>query len=104
MLFGVFFDTLGPLKMSRSSRRNTDFHLFGLSETRSKNMSRKSHQKVRFLVDLGLHFERFFLKKVHTNLVQKKNENKKSKKQTFPLFGVGAAVSFGRWERERERV
>ena len=101
-LFGGLLDTLGPLKMSISSRRNHDFHLFGLSETRSKNISRKSHKNVRFLIDLGILFERFFLKKDSKNQVQKKFGKKTPKSKLFHFLGSGRRCLLA-GGREKER-
>ena len=75
-LFGVILRSDGEAEMSISSTRNTDFRILGLSETRSKNMWRKSIKKVRCLVDVGVHFGRFFRPKS----VRKSGANKKRKK------------------------
>ena len=61
-LFGGILWSGGKAKMSFSSRQNTSFHIFSLSETRPKNMWRTSTKKVSFLMDFGVSFQRFFIK------------------------------------------
>ena len=63
MIFGVFLGTLGPLKMSATLKRNTNFHV---SDPRKYDLEigpRKSQKKVRFSKDLGLNFGDFCLPK-----------------------------------------
>ena len=57
--------TLGSLKMSISSRRNTDFHVFYLRKCDLEIGTRTNSKKLSFWKDFGLHFcDLFLLKRV----------------------------------------
>jgi hypothetical protein len=63
--FQRFLGTLGSLKMSISSRRNTDFHVFYPRKCDLEIGTRTNSKKLSFWKDFGLHFcDFFFLKRV----------------------------------------
>ena len=91
MVLGVFWDTLGSLKMSISSRRNTDFHV---SDPRKWDLEigiRTNRKKLSFWKDLGLHFCDLSLLKRVLKSSRKKARKKVRKKLTEPFFGVAPA-------------
>ena len=86
MVFGLVFGTLGSLKMSIWSRRNTHFHFLDPRKCELEMCPRKSREKVRFGMDLELHFGDFCLPK----RVQKSGQKKVRKKINVNRF-VGSA-------------
>ena len=87
----MFLGTLGSLKMSISSRRNTDFHVFDHRKCDVEIGARKNRKKLSFWKDLGLLFYDFsFLKRV-LKLSPKKTRKKVRKKLKQLFFWVGPA-------------
>ena len=81
MVFGVNFRTLGSSNMSISCRRNTDFLIFGLPKSRSKNESPQSSNKIVFGLNFGPIFKAFWDKNASRNQVKnmfEKNQEKRS--------------------------
>ena len=65
MVWGVLLGTLGSLKISISSRGNTDFHVFDPRKCDLEIGTRKNRKELSFWKDLGLHFcDLFLLKRV----------------------------------------
>jgi hypothetical protein len=85
MVLGVFWGTLGSLKMSISSRRNTDFHVFYPRKCDVEIGTRKNRKKLSFWKDLGLHFCDFSLLKRVLKL-SRKTIRKKMRKKWKSLF------------------
>ena len=61
MVLGVFLGTLGSLKMSISSRRNTDFHVFDPRRCEFEIGTRKNRKKLSCWKDFGDSFADFSL-------------------------------------------
>jgi hypothetical protein len=101
-VLGVFLGTLGSLKMSISSRRNTDFHVFGPRKCDLEIGTRKNRKKLSFWKDLGLHFCDFSLLKRVLKSSRKKTSKKMRKKLKQLFFGdwpAECAVAGERLER-----
>ena len=89
--FRRFLGTLGSLKMSISSRRNTDFHVFYPRKCDLEIGTRKNRKKLSFWKDFGLDFYDFFLLKRLLKSSRKKTCKKVSKKLKQLFFGVAPA-------------
>ena len=102
MVLGVFWGTLGSLKMSIWCRRNIHFHFFDPRKCDLEIGPRKSQTKVSFWKDFGLHFGDFCLPK----RVQKSGRKQISKQSENSLaksdFGAGLAERAEPGERYRE--
>ena len=99
VIFGVDFRTLRYSKMSISSRRNTDFHKFGLPKSRSKNESPQSSEQMRFGVNFGPLFWAFLLQKRYQKSSQKKSGEKVEKKWSpDALSRSGSPPRDGFWD------
>ena len=72
MVFGVNFRTLGSSNMSIWCRRNTDFLIFGLPNSCSKNESPQSSKIMRFLLNFGAIFGVLLVKNATRNQVKKR--------------------------------
>ena len=72
--------TLGSLKMSISSRRNTDFHVLYPRKCDLEIGTRTNSKKLSFWKDFGLHFCDFFLLKRVLKSSRKKTRKKVTKK------------------------
>ena len=83
MIFGADFRTLEPSNMNIWSRRNTDFLIFGLPKSRSKNDSPQSSKKMRFELNFGPTFRGFWYQNASRNQVEK-HVDKKTGKKWFP--------------------
>ena len=84
--FGSVLGTLGSLKMSISSRRNTDFHVFYPRKCDLEIGTRTNSKKLSFWKDFGLHFCDFFLSKRVLKSSRKKARKKMRKKLTYLFF------------------
>ena len=91
MVLGVFWGTLGSLKMIISSRRNTDFHVFNPRECDLEIGTRKKRKKLSAWKDLGVHFCDFSLLKRVLKASKKKTRKKVRKKLKQLFFGAGPA-------------
>ena len=97
--------TLGSLKMSISSRRNIDFHVFYPRKCDVEIGTRKNRKKLSFWKDLGLHFCDFSLLKRVLKLSRKTTRKKMRKKLTWLFWGdcpAECAVAGERLERGPE--
>ena len=83
--------TLGSLKMSISSRRNTDFHVFYLRKCDLEIGTRKNSKKLSFWKDFGLHFYDVFLLKRVLKSSRKKTRKQMRKMCNLLFFGAGPA-------------
>jgi hypothetical protein len=94
--------TLGSLKMSISSRRNTDFHVLYPRKCDLEIGTRKNSKKLSFWKDFGVHFCDFFLIK-RVSKSSRKKARKKMRKKLKQLFFWGepaeCAVAGERLER-----
>ena len=102
MVFGVFFGTLGTLKMSISSRRNTHFHVFDPLKCDLEIGPRKSWKKVRFGMDFGLHFWWLLAPKTCPEIRSEKSSEKSEKKAYLSVFRVRPGGMCGRRGETRE--
>ena len=100
-VLGVFLGTLGSLKMSISSRRNTDFHVFYPRKGDLEIGTRKNRKKLSFWKDFGLHFYDIFLIKRVLKASQNKTR-KKIKKSDISCFLGAAGGMCGRRGETRE--
>ena len=91
MVLGVFWGTLGSLKMSISSRPNIDFHICYPRKCDLEIGTRQNRKKLSFWKDLGLHFCDFFLLKRVLKASPKKTRKKMRKKLKQLFFWVGPA-------------
>ena len=82
----MFLGTLGSLKMSISSRRNTDFHIFYLRKCDLEIGTRKNSKKLSFWKDFGVHFCDFFVIKRVSKSSRKKTRKKNDKKVETAVF------------------
>ena len=98
-ILGVFLGTLGSLKMSISSRRNTDFHVFYLRKCDLEIGTRKNSKKLSFWKDFGVHFCDFFFLKRVLKSSRKKTRKKVSKKLKQLFFWGEPAECAVAWER-----
>ena len=83
--------TLGSLKMSISSRRNTDFHVFHPRKCDLEIGTRKNRKKLSFCKNFGLHFYDIFLLKRVLKASRNKTRKKLSKKLKQLFFWVAPA-------------
>ena len=91
MVFGVFWGILGSVKMSISSRRNTDFHVFYPRKCDVEIGTRKNKKKLSFRKDLGLHFCDLSLLKRVLKLSRKTTRKKLRNKLKQLFFWAGPA-------------
>ena len=91
MVLGVFLGTLGSLKMSISSRRNIDFHVFVPRKCDLEIGTRQNRKKLSFWKDLGLHFCDLFLLKRVLKASQAKTWKKMRNNLKQLFFGAGPA-------------
>ena len=89
--FQRFLGNLGSLKMSISSRRNTDFHVFYPRKGDLEIGTRKNSKKLSFLKDFRLNFCDCFLLKRVLKSSRKKARKKVRKKLKQLFFGVAPA-------------
>jgi len=85
-VLGVFWGTLGSLKMSISFRQNIDFHVFATRKCDLEIGTRQHSKKLSFWKDLGLHFCDFFLLKRVLKSNRKKARKKIRKKWSYLFF------------------
>ena len=101
-ILGVFLGTLGFLKMSILSRRNTDFHVFYLRKCDVEIGTRTNTKKLGFWKDLGLHFCDFSLLKRVLKLSRKTTRKKMRKNVEVTVLGGLAGGMCGRRGETRE--
>ena len=91
------FRPLGSSKMSIWCRRNTDFLIFGLPNSCSKNESPQSSKILRFVLSLGAMFLAFRVKHATKNQVKKgvgKKLEKSGPKEGWGRLTGGKGDSF----------
>ena len=101
-VLGVFLGTLGSLKMSISSRRNTDFHVFYPRKCDVEIGTRTNRKKLSFWKDLGLHFCDFSLLKRVLKASQNNTRKKIKKNVILAVFWGRPGGMCGRRGETRE--
>ena len=88
MVLGMFWGTLGSLKMSISFRRNTDFHVFDPRKCDFGIGTRKNRKKLCFWKDFGVSSSDFFL--IKRVLKSSRKKTRKQMRQTCNYLFLGA--------------